>query len=149
MTKRVAINGFGRIGRNVLRVAGLGGAADLEFVAVNDLTDAKTLGHLLKYDSVHGRFPGTVDPHPDGLHVRVGECADLVVRAVERVELSGRKGGHDLVDGELALPDGREHDADPAAAELRNQRGHDVLQTAVRHWRNGEPGPGIDEHGDR
>ena len=69
MTKRVAINGFGRIGRNVLRVAGLGGAADLEFVAVNDLTDTKTLGHLLKHDSVHGRFPGTVEPHPDGLHV--------------------------------------------------------------------------------
>ncbi len=69
MTKRVAINGFGRIGRNVLRVAGLGGAADLEFVAVNDLTDTKTLGHLLKYDSVHGRFPGPVEPHPDGLHV--------------------------------------------------------------------------------
>jgi len=69
MTKRVAINGFGRIGRNVLRVAGLGGAADLEFVAVNDLTDTKTLGHLLKHDSVHGPFPGTVEPHPDGLHV--------------------------------------------------------------------------------
>jgi glyceraldehyde 3-phosphate dehydrogenase len=69
MTKRVAINGFGRIGRNVLRVASLGGAADLEFVAVNDLTDTKTLGHLLKYDSVHGRFPGTVEPHPDGMHV--------------------------------------------------------------------------------
>ncbi|HEU5220279.1 MAG TPA: type I glyceraldehyde-3-phosphate dehydrogenase [Gemmatimonadales bacterium] len=69
MTKRVAINGFGRIGRNVLRVASQGGAADLEFVAVNDLTDTRTLGHLLKYDSVHGRFPGTVEPHPDGLHV--------------------------------------------------------------------------------
>ncbi len=69
MTKRVAINGFGRIGRNVLRVASLGGAPELEFVAVNDLTDTKTLGHLLKYDSVHGRFPGTVEPHPDGMHV--------------------------------------------------------------------------------
>ncbi|HEV8195101.1 MAG TPA: type I glyceraldehyde-3-phosphate dehydrogenase [Gemmatimonadales bacterium] len=69
MTKRVAINGFGRIGRNVLRVASLGGIRELEFVAVNDLTDTKTLGHLLKYDSVHGRFPGTVEPHPDGMHI--------------------------------------------------------------------------------
>jgi glyceraldehyde 3-phosphate dehydrogenase (phosphorylating) len=69
MTKRVAINGFGRIGRNVLRVASLGGVRELEFVAVNDLTDTKTLGHLLKYDSVHGRFPGTVEPHPDGMHI--------------------------------------------------------------------------------
>jgi glyceraldehyde 3-phosphate dehydrogenase len=69
MTKRVAINGFGRIGRNVLRVASLSGVSDLDFVAVNDLTDTRTLGHLLKYDSVHGRFPGTVEPHPDGVHV--------------------------------------------------------------------------------
>ncbi|HEX7025218.1 MAG TPA: glyceraldehyde 3-phosphate dehydrogenase NAD-binding domain-containing protein, partial [Gemmatimonadales bacterium] len=53
MTKRVAINGFGRIGRNVLRAAVAAGAGDLDFVAVNDLTDTKTLAHLLKYDSVH------------------------------------------------------------------------------------------------
>ena len=71
MTKRVAINGFGRIGRNVLRAAIAAGAGDLEFVAVNDLTDTKTLAHLLKYDSIHGRFAGTVEPAPDGLHVNV------------------------------------------------------------------------------
>jgi glyceraldehyde 3-phosphate dehydrogenase len=69
MTKRVAINGFGRIGRNVLRAAIAAGPGDLEFVAVNDLTDTKTLAHLLKYDSIHGRFAGTVEPAPDGLHV--------------------------------------------------------------------------------
>lgn len=69
MTKRVAINGFGRIGRNVLRAAASSGVTDLEFVAVNDLTDTRTLAHLLKYDSVHGRFPGTVEAAPDGLHV--------------------------------------------------------------------------------
>jgi glyceraldehyde 3-phosphate dehydrogenase len=66
---RIAINGFGRIGRNVLRVAALSKAADLEFVAVNDLTDTKTLAHLLRYDSVHGRFPGQVEAAPDGIHV--------------------------------------------------------------------------------
>ncbi|MEP6573310.1 MAG: type I glyceraldehyde-3-phosphate dehydrogenase, partial [Gemmatimonadota bacterium] len=63
------INGFGRIGRNVLRAAELGGNKDLEFVAVNDLTDTKTIAHLLKYDSVHGRFPGTVEAAADGIRV--------------------------------------------------------------------------------
>jgi len=69
MAIRVAINGFGRIGRNVLRAATMSGQKDLEIVAVNDLTDTKTLAHLLKYDSVHGKFPGTVEPAPDGIHV--------------------------------------------------------------------------------
>ncbi|TAK55935.1 MAG: type I glyceraldehyde-3-phosphate dehydrogenase [Bacteroidetes bacterium] len=59
MSVKVGINGFGRIGRNVLR-AGLN-SPELEFVAVNDITDAKTLGHLLKYDSVIGNFSGTVE----------------------------------------------------------------------------------------
>lgn len=59
MPVKVAINGFGRIGRNVFR-AGVN-TKELEFVAVNDITDAKTLGHLLKYDSVIGNFSGTVE----------------------------------------------------------------------------------------
>ena len=57
MPVRVGINGFGRIGRNFFRAAKESGA-DIEFVAVNDLTDAATLGHLLKYDSVLGPYPG-------------------------------------------------------------------------------------------
>jgi glyceraldehyde 3-phosphate dehydrogenase len=61
MTTRVAINGFGRIGRLVLRAAFESGRKDIEFVAINDLADADTNAHLLKYDSVHGRFPGTVE----------------------------------------------------------------------------------------
>jgi len=61
MAVKVGINGFGRIGRNVVRAAKKLGAKDLDFVAVNDLTDTKTLAHLLKYDSVHGRFDGTVE----------------------------------------------------------------------------------------
>ncbi len=60
MAIRVAINGFGRIGRLYFRAA-IETGANIDFVAVNDLTDAKTLAHLLKYDSVHGRFPGTVE----------------------------------------------------------------------------------------
>ncbi len=59
MAVKVGINGFGRIGRNVFRAAHAAGA-DLEFVAVNDLTDLGTLAHLLKYDSILGRFPGEV-----------------------------------------------------------------------------------------
>ena len=59
MSVRVGINGFGRIGRNVFRAA-QESSADIEIIAVNDITDAGTLGHLLKYDSVYGPFPGTV-----------------------------------------------------------------------------------------
>jgi len=69
MAIRAAINGFGRIGRNVLRSAKQSGNTDIDFVAVNDLTDAATLAHLLKYDSVHGRYPGTVEVSERGLIV--------------------------------------------------------------------------------
>jgi len=67
MAIRVGINGFGRIGRNVLRACW--GGPDIEFVAVNDITDAHTLAHLLKYDSVHGRFAQTVLAEKDALSV--------------------------------------------------------------------------------
>ena len=69
MAIRVAINGFGRIGRNVLRSAKQSGRTDIDFVAVNDLTDAKTLAHLLAYDSVHRRYPGSVAAADQGLVV--------------------------------------------------------------------------------
>lgn len=64
---KVAINGFGRIGRLTLRAAL--NRNDMDIVAVNDLTDSKTLAHLLKYDSVHGKFPGTVEVDGDNLVV--------------------------------------------------------------------------------
>jgi glyceraldehyde 3-phosphate dehydrogenase len=69
MSIRVGINGFGRIGRNVVRAARAMNVNELEFVAVNDLTDTKTLAHLLKYDSVHGRFAGEVSAESNGLCV--------------------------------------------------------------------------------
>ena len=69
MAIRIGINGFGRIGRNTLRAAKKLGIKDLDFVAVNDLTDTKTLAHLLKYDSVHGRFPSDVKAEKDALVV--------------------------------------------------------------------------------
>ena len=69
MAVKVGINGFGRIGRNVVRAAKKLGSTDLDFVAVNDLTDTKTLAHLLKYDSVHGRFDGAVEAREGALVV--------------------------------------------------------------------------------
>ncbi|HSM08320.1 MAG TPA: type I glyceraldehyde-3-phosphate dehydrogenase [Gemmatimonadota bacterium] len=60
MSIRIAINGFGRIGRNVLRSALGGRGENLDLVAINDLTDAATLAHLFEFDSVHGRYPGSV-----------------------------------------------------------------------------------------
>jgi glyceraldehyde 3-phosphate dehydrogenase len=68
MSVRVGINGFGRIGRNVFRAA-QESDADIEIVAVNDITDAGTLGHLLKYDSVFGPFPGTVEVRDGALAI--------------------------------------------------------------------------------
>ena len=66
MTVKVAINGFGRIGRNYFRALTAAGA-DLDVVAVNDLTDNKTLAHLLKYDSILGRFPGEISYDDDAI----------------------------------------------------------------------------------
>jgi glyceraldehyde 3-phosphate dehydrogenase (phosphorylating) len=76
MPVRVGINGFGRIGRNFFRAANQAGA-DFEIVAVNDLTDAATLAHLLKYDSVLGRYPGVVEAAADGILVD-GELLKVV-----------------------------------------------------------------------
>jgi glyceraldehyde 3-phosphate dehydrogenase len=68
MAVKVGINGFGRIGRNVFRAAHAAGA-DLEFVAVNDLVDTATMAHLLKYDSILGRFPGEVEADGDAISI--------------------------------------------------------------------------------
>lgn len=68
MTIKVGINGFGRIGRLLYRAA-IERNADIDFVAINDLADTKTNAHLLKYDSVHGRFNGTVEAKADKLVV--------------------------------------------------------------------------------
>ena len=78
MATRVGINGFGRIGRCVLRSAL--GRSDLEFVAVNDLTDAATLAHLLKYDSVHGRLGESVEVAGQGLRIGRQEVRVLAER---------------------------------------------------------------------
>ncbi len=69
MSIKVAINGFGRIGRNVLRALNEQGSKGIEIVAINDLTDAATLAHLLKYDSVHGTFKGDISHTADSIKV--------------------------------------------------------------------------------
>jgi len=69
MAIRVAINGFGRIGRNVLRAAVESGRDDIEFVAINDLGPVETNAHLLRFDSVHGRFPARVETTEDSIIV--------------------------------------------------------------------------------
>ena len=73
MTVRVAINGFGRIGRLVLRSIIEHGRTDIEVVAINDLGPVETNAHLFRYDSVHGRFPGTIESGEDWIDVGMGK----------------------------------------------------------------------------
>ena len=72
MTVKVAINGFGRIGRNILRAIVESGRTDIEVVAINDLGPVETNAHLLRYDSVHGRFPAEVVVDGDTITIRHG-----------------------------------------------------------------------------
>ena len=94
MTIRVGINGFGRIGRNFLRAARDRGD-DLEIIAVNDLADADTLAHLLRYDSIHGRYPGTVDVDGDRLVIDGNEV--MITSERDPAELPWKDLGADLV----------------------------------------------------
>ncbi len=80
MTTRVAINGFGRIGRLVLRALFESGRKDIEIVAINDLADAATNAHLLRYDSVHGRFGGSVEVDGNDLIINGQRVKGLQVR---------------------------------------------------------------------
>jgi glyceraldehyde 3-phosphate dehydrogenase len=79
MTLKIGVNGFGRIGRNFFRAVKQRGL-DIDFVGVNDLGDAATLAHLLKYDSVHGRYPGTVEVGGAGLVIDGDELRVLAER---------------------------------------------------------------------
>jgi len=81
MAVRVGINGFGRIGRMIVRAAKKDGRGnDLDFVAVNDLTDTKTLAHLFRYDSVHGIYPGSVEAKKDSIVIDGDEVRVLSER---------------------------------------------------------------------
>ncbi len=80
MTHKIAINGFGRIGRGVLRAMVENDVTDLEVVAINDLSSPENLAHLLKYDSVHGRFSGSVEVKGDALVVEGQEISVTAIR---------------------------------------------------------------------
>jgi glyceraldehyde 3-phosphate dehydrogenase len=96
MTIKVAINGFGRIGRNILRAFHESAAKhDLQFVAINDLGDARTNAHLLKYDTAHGRFRGTVGV--DGDSLVVNDSRLKVVAERDPSKLPWRALGVDIV----------------------------------------------------
>jgi glyceraldehyde 3-phosphate dehydrogenase len=94
MAKKVAINGFGRIGRLVLRAAV--GNPDIEVVAINDLVDAKTNSHLLKYDSVHGKFAGSVEVTAEG-DLKVDGKVIKVLAKKDPAELPWKDLGVDIV----------------------------------------------------
>ncbi|AWD21887.1 type I glyceraldehyde-3-phosphate dehydrogenase [Fuscovulum blasticum] len=83
MTVKVAINGFGRIGRNVLRAIIESGRTDIEVVAINDLGPVETNAHLLRFDSVHGRFPGTVTTGEDWIDAGRGKIKVTAIRNPE------------------------------------------------------------------
>jgi glyceraldehyde 3-phosphate dehydrogenase len=95
MAIRVGINGFGRIGRQVLRAAKEQGVADLDFVAVNDLTDTRTLAHLFKYDSVHRTYAGDVSSSADSITVDGDDIK--VLTSKDPAELPWKDLGVDVV----------------------------------------------------
>jgi glyceraldehyde 3-phosphate dehydrogenase len=111
MAIRVGINGFGRIGRQVVRAAKLQGTKDIDFVAVNDLTDTKTLAHLFKYDSVHRTYKGTVKSNNGSILVDGDEIKVLAEK--DPAKLPWKDLGVDIVlesTGRFTnAPDARKH----------------------------------------
>ena len=112
MAIRVGINGFGRIGRQLLRAAKQAGIKDLEFIAVNDLTDTKTLAHLFKYDSVHREYAGDVSAASGSITVDGDEIKVLAEK--DPAKLPWKELGVDIV----LEATGRFTDADKATAHI-------------------------------
>jgi glyceraldehyde 3-phosphate dehydrogenase len=94
MSVRVAINGFGRIGRNILRAVAESGRHDIEVIAINDLAPVETNAHLLRFDTVHGRFPGEVSVK--GETISVGNGAIRVTAVKDPTQLPWRDLGIDV-----------------------------------------------------
>ena len=94
MTVRVAINGFGRIGRNVLRAIAESGRTDIEVVGINDLGPVETNAHLLRFDSVHGRFPGEVTVKGDTISVGNGAIKVTAIKDPVHAALEGSRRRH-------------------------------------------------------
>ena len=85
MAVRIGINGFGRIGRNILRAIAESGRKDVEVVAINDLGPVENNAHLLRFDSVHGRFPGTVTGEGDSISLGNGKIKVTAERDPSRL----------------------------------------------------------------
>ncbi len=96
MAVKVGINGFGRIGRNVLRAIIESGRTDIEVVAINDLGPVDTNAHLMRYDSVHGRFPGTVPVDGDSIDVGRGPSKVTAERDPKALPWGGVGGALEL-----------------------------------------------------
>ncbi len=112
MTVKVGINGFGRIGRNILRAVIEDGRDDIEVVAINDLGPVETNAHLLRFDSVHGRFPGKVTTGPDSIDAGRGPIRVTALRDPAELPWS---------DVDIALEcTGVFNSRDKAAAHLKN-----------------------------
>ncbi len=94
MSVRVAINGFGRIGRNILRASVEGKRKDIEVVAINDLGPVETNAHLLRYDSVHGRFPGEVTVKGDTISCGNGAIKVTAVQRPRATAVEGTRHRH-------------------------------------------------------
>ena len=94
MAVRVAINGFGRIGRNILRAIAESGRKDIEVVGINDLGPVETNAHLLRFDSVHGRFPGTVTVDGDCISLGNGKIKVSAERDPDQAAVEGSRRRH-------------------------------------------------------
>jgi len=129
MAVRVGINGFGRIGRNIMRAAM--GNPGIDFVAVNDLTDARTLAHLLKYDSVLGNLQSEVKPSSDGITVDSEEFKVLSVK--DPAQLPWKDLGVDVVFESTGIFANREGASKHLAAGAKKviitapAKGHDIM----------------------
>ena len=126
MGKKIAINGFGRIGRNVLRAA-LKKGTDLEFVAVNDLTDPKTLAHLLKYDSIYGQLEQEV--RHDGDSIMVGDYDLRVFAQPDPAQIPWEQVGADIVIEGTGLFRARQD----AAKHLRGSVGKVIITAPAKN----------------
>ena len=123
MALRVSINGFGRIGRNVLRAIAESGRTDIEVVGINDLGPVETNAHLLRFDSVHGRFPGTVTV--DGDSISVGNGKIKVSAERDPTKLPWKELGIDIAlecTGIFTARDKRPHTSPPAPSACWSRR---------------------------
>ena len=147
MAIRVAINGFGRIGRNILRAIAESGRKDIEVVGINDLGPVETNAHLLRFDSVHGRFPGTVTVDGDSISVGNGKIKvsaerDPVQAAVEGTRRRHRAGMHRHLhrQGQGLRASDRRRQARAGLGARRRRRRHHRLRRQPRHADQGSPG---------